>query len=52
MLWMPLDTPTVAFKRPYRVAVLLIHPDKCTHPQANEAAQLLNSAYDSVVNPE
>ena len=51
MLRMPLSTMPAAFKRPYLNAVRLIHPDKCSAPRANEAAQLLNSAYDAVVNP-
>jgi hypothetical protein len=51
MLRMPLGTMPATFKRPYLQAVRLIHPDKCSDPRANEAAQLLNGAYDSVVNP-
>ena len=51
MLQMPLGTFPATFKRPYFQAVRLIHPDKCANPRANEAAQLLNSSYDAVVNP-
>ena len=51
MLRMPLGTMPATFKRPYFQAVRLIHPDKCSAPSANEAAQHLNSAYDAVVNP-
>lgn len=28
----------------------LIHPDKCSHPQAKEAAQVLNQAWDTLNN--
>jgi curved DNA-binding protein CbpA len=26
----------------------LVHPDKCTHPQAKDAAAVVNQAYDTL----
>ncbi|OLQ15566.1 hypothetical protein AK812_SmicGene270 [Symbiodinium microadriaticum] len=42
----------VVVRRAYRTAALLIHPDKCTHPDAKLAFQRLSEAFDSLSGPD
>ncbi|KAL4437427.1 hypothetical protein ABPG75_004566 [Micractinium tetrahymenae] len=44
------DTPSGEIKANYYKVARLIHPDKCSHPKAKEAAQVLNQAYDTLSN--
>ena len=37
---------TKVLRRAYRTAALLIHPDKCSHPQAKMAFQKISEAFD------
>lgn len=45
------DTPSAEIKANYYKLARLIHPDKCSHPKAKEAAQALNLAWDTLNNP-
>jgi DnaJ family protein B protein 12 len=38
-------------KKHYKKAALLVHPDKNTHPQANEAFKILAKAFECLYNP-
>eukprot|EP00439_Symbiodinium_sp_Y106_P060840 s147_g9.t1 len=42
----------VVVRRAYRTAALLIHPDKCTHPDAKLAFQRLSEAVRHVAEPK
>ncbi|KFH08263.1 DnaJ domain-containing protein [Toxoplasma gondii VAND] len=39
-------------RKQYRKLSLLIHPDKCKHPNAQEAFQVVNKAYEQLQRPE
>ena len=39
-------------KRKYRSTAMLIHPDKCTLPDASDAFHILEKAYKFLINPE
>ncbi|TXG49158.1 hypothetical protein EZV62_025033 [Acer yangbiense] len=39
-------------KKRYWKLSLLVHPDKCTHPQANQAFVILNKAFKELQDPE
>ena len=41
---------TTYFKQHYLRLTVRIHPDKCSDPRANDAMQLLNSAYDAATS--
>ncbi|CAK9018862.1 unnamed protein product [Durusdinium trenchii] len=43
---------TSVLRRAYRTAALLIHPDKCAHPEAKMAFQKLSEAFDVLSGPE
>ncbi|KAL4421923.1 hypothetical protein ABPG77_005207 [Micractinium sp. CCAP 211/92] len=45
------DTAPGEIKANYYKLARLIHPDKCSHPKAKEAAQVLNQAWDTLNNP-
>ena len=38
-------------RKSFQKMSLLIHPDKCQHPGATEAFQVVRSAYDILLNP-
>eukprot|EP00920_Eleutheroschizon_duboscqi_P035900 GHVT01086862.1.p1 GENE.GHVT01086862.1~~GHVT01086862.1.p1 ORF type:complete len:337 (+),score=76.06 GHVT01086862.1:238-1248(+) len=46
------DAETAEIKKQYRKISLLIHPDKCSHPKAHEAFQILTKAYEQMGRPE
>ena len=46
------ETPTDKVRRKYRRLTLLVHPDKCKHPQATEAAASLSKALAILEDPE
>lgn len=39
-------------KRAYRKSSLMVHPDKCQHPQAREAFEALGQAYQALNNEQ
>lgn len=39
-------------RRAYRTAALMVHPDKCSHPEAKMAFQKLSEAFDLLSAPE
>lgn len=39
------------FSRYWKLS-LLVHPDKCTHPQAHQAFVLLNQAFKDLQDPD
>ena len=43
---------TKVLRRAYRTAALLVHPDKCSHPEAKMAFQKLSEAFDVLSAPE
>ena len=43
---------TKVLRRAYRTAALLVHPDKCSHPEAKMAFQKLSEAFDLLSAPE
>eukprot|EP00438_Fugacium_kawagutii_P010243 Skav234275 [mRNA] locus=scaffold1464:1177821:1178666:+ [translate_table: standard] len=43
---------TKVLRRAYRTAALLVHPDKCAHPEAKMAFQKLSEAFDLLSAPE
>ena len=47
-LGLPAYTPAEHTRRHYRQLSLLIHPDKCDHPRAQEAMAILNNAFKKV----
>lgn len=49
---LPFDSQVEDVKKQYRKISLMIHPDKCKHPQAKEAFAALAKAQESVLNPE
>jgi curved DNA-binding protein CbpA len=42
--------PSVLKKRYWKLS-LLVHPDKCSHPQAHEAFMALNQAFKDLQDP-
>ncbi|KAI7837043.1 hypothetical protein COHA_009120 [Chlorella ohadii] len=45
------DTPKAEIKTNYYKLSRLVHPDKCAHPKAGDAAAVLNQAWDTLNNP-
>lgn len=45
------DTPKADIKANYYKLSRLVHPDKCAHPKAGDAAAVLNQAWDTLNNP-
>jgi hypothetical protein len=45
------DTPKADIKANYYKISRLVHPDKCSHPKAGDAAAVLNQAWDTLNNP-
>lgn len=43
---------TKVLRRAYRTAALLVHPDKCSHPEASKAFVKLSEAFDLLSAPE
>ena len=43
---------TTVLRRAYRTAALLVHPDKCAHPEAKMAFQKLSEAFDLLSGPQ
>jgi curved DNA-binding protein CbpA len=39
-------------RKQYRVLARTVHPDKCDHPRATEAFQLLSEAFDVLADPQ
>ncbi|KAG2330228.1 hypothetical protein Bca4012_020183 [Brassica carinata] len=46
------NMPADNMKKRYWKLSLLVHPDKCSHPQAQEAFVLLNKAFKELQDPE
>ncbi|CAL8462101.1 g1632 [Coccomyxa elongata] len=44
------DTPPNEVRANYIRASRLVHPDKCSHPQAKDASAVVNQAYDTLSN--
>lgn len=44
------DTPSNEMRANYIKASRLVHPDKCSHPQAKDASAVVNQAYDTLSN--
>jgi len=42
---------SIIVKKKYRKVALIIHPDKCTHPNAGDAFKLLGEAFDCLTDP-
>ncbi|KAI3984972.1 hypothetical protein MKX01_004740 [Papaver californicum] len=49
---LPFDSSPDEVKRQYRKLSLLVHPDKCKHPQAKEAFSALAKAQQLLLDPE
>ena len=43
-LGLPFDATPEDIRKAYRKLSLLVHPDKCSHPQAKAAFEIVNSA--------
>ena len=41
----PRDADDNAIKKAYRKLTVLVHPDKCSHPRAEEAFKAVNESY-------
>lgn len=46
------DATVEVIKRAYKKQAILYHPDKCQHPRANEAFQLVNTAQATLIDPK
>jgi curved DNA-binding protein CbpA len=46
------NATTEEIKRAYKRKAIICHPDKCQHPRANEAFQLVNTAQATLVDPK
>ncbi|XP_008782274.1 J domain-containing protein spf31-like [Phoenix dactylifera] len=49
---LPFDSSTNDVKKRYRKLSLLVHPDKCKHPQAKEAFSALAKAQQLLLDPQ
>lgn len=47
-LGLPFDASLQDVKRQYRKASLMVHPDKCKHPRAQDAFEILGHAVKEV----
>jgi len=45
------DMPDEQIAKHYRKMSILIHPDKCKHPKARDAFQLLGDAFNQLKDP-
>ncbi|KAJ7328189.1 Cleavage inducing molecular chaperone [Desmophyllum pertusum] len=52
VLGVPRDATDDDIRKQYRKLAVLIHPDKNTHPQADEAFKTLANAFDILSDPE
>jgi DnaJ family protein C protein 8 len=46
------DTPPEDIRRAYRKVSLMVHPDKCTHPRAKEAFEVIGEAQKALLDDE
>uniref|UniRef100_UPI00358E37CA dnaJ homolog subfamily C member 14 n=1 Tax=Myxine glutinosa TaxID=7769 RepID=UPI00358E37CA len=46
-----LNTSNAEIKKMYRQLAILVHPDKCRHPRAEEAFKVLRAAWDILSDP-
>ena len=51
MLGLAVNASDADLKKAFRLKCLKVHPDKCPHPSATTAFQLLNDAFASVSEP-
>ncbi|KAJ0937831.1 putative DnaJ domain, Chaperone J-domain superfamily [Helianthus annuus] len=49
---LPFDSSPEDVKKQYRKLSLLVHPDKCKHPQAKEAFSALAKAQQLLLDPQ
>ncbi|NXX48677.1 DJC14 protein, partial [Tricholaema leucomelas] len=52
VLGLELAASDAELRRAYRRLAVLVHPDKCQHPRAEEAFKVLRAAWDRVSSPE
>lgn len=46
------DCPPEAVQRQYRKSSLMVHPDKCQHPQAKAAFEVIGAALKDLKDPD
>ncbi|CUG93498.1 DNA-J protein, putative [Bodo saltans] len=46
------DATVEEIKRAYKLKAMVCHPDKCTHPRASEAFQLVGAAHETLKDPK
>jgi DnaJ family protein C protein 8 len=52
MLGLRFDTPVEDVSRAYRKVSLAVHPDKCPHPRAKDAFEIIGHAQKELLDPE
>ncbi|XP_063808651.1 dnaJ homolog subfamily C member 14 [Pseudophryne corroboree] len=52
VLGVEMDASETELKKAYRQLAVLVHPDKNSHPRAEDAFKVLRAAWDTVSNPD